>query len=424
MIKTIQTYLKNEEYKRLFDNFMSLMTLQGLNYILPLITFPYLVRVLGPEKFGLVSFASAFIGYFVIISDYGFNLSATREIAINRENNEKLSEIFSSVMIIKFILMILSFFLMLLIVFSFDKFKADWKIYIFTFGIVFGNFLFPVWFFQGMEKMRFITYLNILSKLVFTVLIFLIIKNSADFIYVPLINSMGYVLAGILSLMVIIHHFRISFTIPNFNSLHSQLQQGKHIFISSLSGNLYGQGTTFILGLTASNEVIGYYSVAERLAKSIACLSQPIAQSIYPYFSKLRHMDFDKYLSSYKKLFRYSLIFSAGISLLTLLFSKKLYILISGYYSTIGINSLRIWSIALFFTFLNVILSPMILSLNMDRYQTTMYIFVGISFLLVCYTLSYFFGAIGTSFTMLLVESLIFIGSILIINRGVNNAKQ
>jgi PST family polysaccharide transporter len=400
MIKTIQTYLKNEEYKRLFDNFMSLMTLQGLNYILPLITFPYLVRVLGPEKFGLVSFASAFIGYFVIISDYGFNLSATREIAINRENNEKLSEIFSSVMIIKFILMILSFFLMLLIVFSFDKFKADWKIYIFTFGIVFGNFLFPVWFFQGMEKMRFITYLNILSKLVFTVLIFLIIKNSADFIYVPLINSMGY------------------------NSLHSQLQQGKHIFISSLSGNLYGQGTTFILGLTASNEVIGYYSVAERLAKSIACLSQPIAQSIYPYFSKLRHMDFDKYLSSYKKLFRYSLIFSAGISLLTLLFSKKLYILISGYYSTIGINSLRIWSIALFFTFLNVILSPMILSLNMDRYQTTMYIFVGISFLLVCYTLSYFFGAIGTSFTMLLVESLIFIGSILIINRGVNNAKQ
>jgi len=122
-------YFYTEERKRLIGNIFSLSVLQALNYLLPLITFPYQVRVLGTEKFGLLAFASSTIAYFNIIVDFGFNLTAPREIAIYREDKKKLSEIISSVMQIKFILFLISLLILLFFINSFDRFKQNAIIY-------------------------------------------------------------------------------------------------------------------------------------------------------------------------------------------------------------------------------------------------------------------------------------------------------
>jgi len=263
--------------------------LQIANYILPLITLPYLARVLGPEKFGLIAFSQAFIGYFIILTDYGFNLSATRDISINRGNKEKVSEIFSSVMMIKFFLLLLALGIMSVIIFAFEKFRQDWKMYYLTFGMVLGQVLFPVWFFQGMERMKYITFLNILSKLIFTISIFIFVRKAEDYLYVPLLNSLGFIVAGVLGLWIALKDFGIEFKIPSWKEIKHQLKEGWYIFISTVAVSLYTTSNTFILGLFANNAIVGYYSAAEKIIKAIQGLSNPISQTIYPHVSKLMH---------------------------------------------------------------------------------------------------------------------------------------
>ena len=152
---TFKGMFQSRDAKRLISNFFALSVLQGVNYILPIITLTYLIRVLGAKYFGLLSFANATVVYLEIISNFGFNLTATREISIYRNDKKSVTEIFSAVMIIKFLLLIACLVLLCILVFIFEKFSHNWEIYFFTFGTVVGQVLFPVWFFQGMERKKY-----------------------------------------------------------------------------------------------------------------------------------------------------------------------------------------------------------------------------------------------------------------------------
>ena len=297
MISKLKNIANTADKKRLLSNFFSLSLLQTFTYILPLLTLPYLVRVLGVENFGLVMFAQAFIMFFNILVDFGFNLSATREVSINRDDKEKITEIFSSVMSIKFILIIVSFVILSVVVFSFEKFSSNWELYLLTFLMIIGQALFPVWYFQGLERMKYITIVNITSKLIFTLAIFAFIHNEDDYMLVPLLNGLGFIVGGIYSLWIISKHFHQKFIFQSKEAIMIHFKDSSQFFLSRLSVSIYTSTNAFVLGIFTNNTMVGYYSIAEKLYSAMQGVYQPIINTVYPYLSKNKNILF------YTKLF-------------------------------------------------------------------------------------------------------------------------
>lgn len=318
MINKIKNIANTEDKKRLASNFFSLSVLQIFSYVLPLLTLPYLVRVLGVETFGLVAFATAFITFFNILVDYGFNLSATREVSIHRENKDKITEIYSSVLSIKFILIFVSFVIFSFIVFTFEKFSSHALLYFITFISVIGQALFPIWYFQGMERMKYITIINIFSKVVFTIAIFVFVHEESDYLLVPLLNGLGILVGSLYALYIIKKDFNQSFVLQNIETMKIHFKDSSQFFLSRVSVSIYTSANAFVLGLFTDNTMVGYYSIAEKLYMAMQGLYHPIVNTIYPYLSKSKNILF------YNKLFIVIFILNLFGVIFVYLFSEEI----------------------------------------------------------------------------------------------------
>jgi len=339
--------------KKLLSNFFSLAILRGSTYILPLITLPYLIRVLGPEKFGLVMFAQAFVMFFNVLVDYGFNLTATRNISIHRNNLTKVSEIFHSVYVIKILLLFISFLIMSAIVFSFSRFSDDWQLYFVTFGLVVGQAMFPTWFFQGMEKMKFITYLTIISKIIFTLFIFILVKEQSDYMLVPVINALGMLVAGVLSMFIVYRTFMLPFVIPGIKKITEELKEGFYIFIASFQSSILANSGIFVLGLFQDNATVGYYAAIEKLAKGILGLFSPITQTLYPHTSQALKESKEKGTKLIIKYGKVVLSFTLLLVGIMILFDKEIVQFVLGSEIVKYSYLLQLFSIWIFFGVLN-----------------------------------------------------------------------
>lgn len=138
--------------KKIIENFSYLSLLQILNMALPLLVFPYLIRVLGKDVYGLVIYAQAIVGYFVVLVNFGFNIIGTKEVSINRDRKNKLNKILSSIFIIKGGLFLFSCLTLLGLTFFLQEFKQYSLLLILTLWMCFNEFIFPVYYFQGIEK--------------------------------------------------------------------------------------------------------------------------------------------------------------------------------------------------------------------------------------------------------------------------------
>ena len=195
----------SKEGKTVFANLGYLTLLQVAGYVFPLITMPYLARVIGADGFGKIAFATAVVVWFQTVADWGFNLTATRDVAQNRHDKNVVSKIFSNVFWSRCLLSIISGILLLLLIAIVPYFRENAAVILITFLIIPGQIMFPDWMFQAIEKMKYTTIFNITMKLIFTVAVFIFIRDKEDYLIQPILVTIGYLVCGVGALYLILH---------------------------------------------------------------------------------------------------------------------------------------------------------------------------------------------------------------------------
>ena len=314
------------KYKSLFESVLSLSILNLLNMVLPLVTLPYLLKIVGLSNYGAYSIVYTIIQYALLFSQYGFQFSTTRLISMNRENPEIINEIFNSTIFARLLLSFGSLFFFFVTTMFYNKHEYM-LMYIYGIGIVIGDALNPQWIFQGMEKMRYMTVVNVICKVIFTILIFVFIKEERDYIYIPLLNALGFIFSGFISLWLAQNIFHIHFYIPKIQSILTQIKEGWYIFVSNLFINLYRNSNVLVLSFFLPEASVGMYTSAEKMIKAAQSVASPISNAFYPHFAN--KIAQGSIISPLLKLSKYMALFLAFITLITIFgadFLNKLFL--------------------------------------------------------------------------------------------------
>lgn len=278
--------LKSKDGKTLASNFAWLTVLQVAGYVFPLLTLPYLARVIGVDGFGKIAFAAAVIIWMQTIVDWGFNFTATRDVAKNRDDLDKVSTIFSDVLWSRCFLLAISYIVLAVLVFTVPQFReASAAIWVSSLMLI-GHVLYPEWFFQAMERMKYITILGVLAKLVFTVAVFVFIHKPEHYILQPLFVSLGFVVSGIISLYFIIGRWGIKLKKPSFKAIITSIRESTDIFINNLMPNLYNSFSVVLLGMYGSPTMNGLYDAGKKLPMTSYQFIGVIARTFFPYLSR------------------------------------------------------------------------------------------------------------------------------------------
>ena len=358
----------NRTVKSLVNNVFNFSIFQLTNYLVPLITIPYIVRTIGVEKFGILSIALAIIQYFLIVVDYGFDISGTQKVAQASQDNKKLSLIFNSIIIIKVLIASVCFVFLLLLAKIFTDIGFYFELYIYTFLSIPAQILLSLWFFTAIEKTKYLNYINFVSRLIYLVGILLIVKSESDFILIPLINSVSLFLAGLYSYTIIIKKFDIEFTLPSLKDISYFIKDGWNIFLSNLFITLYRNSNIVILGLFVSNQLVGYYSAGEKLIKILQSIFIPINRVMYPFISrtKIAHPEESTKYIKYMVLIMGAI--TLAISLLLIVFAEPVTILVFGNEFVMTIKVIQIGGLAMFFGMINYIIGIIyMLNYNMKK---------------------------------------------------------
>ncbi len=404
---------------RVLGNIVSLYSLQGLNYALPVLVLPFLVRTLGIEKYGLIAFAQSFAQYFTILTDYGFNYSATRRIAHVRDQRDATSRVFSTVLFLKVLLLLMGALALAAVLLTVDRFRREAPLYLFAYLAVLGNVMFPTWLYQGLERMKYISIVSGAAKLLSAGALFIFIRHPRDYVLALGIQSSGMLVAGMLGLLVAVSVLGVRFCLPSYAELADTAADGWHLFVSTAAVSLYTNTNVFLVGMLAGSAQAGYFSAAEKLVRATQGLINPITLAIFPHVSSLAK---ESRGAALKFIYR-SLKWLGGLTLLPsvglVAFAGPIAAVCFGREAAGSAPVIR-W--IAFLPFLIAISSVLgvqtMVAFGLDRQFSRILLAAGMLNLVLALPLVFLFGAVGAGASVLVTETFVTATMWVVLSRG------
>lgn len=286
-IKDIMSRIKqSKDGKNVIANFGYLSLLQIAGYAFPLITLPYLARVLGAEGVGKIAFATSLMIWVQTIADWGFNLTATRDVAQHRTDKDKVSRIFSNVFWARCFLSLFAGIILAIAVVSIPYLKENSLIIFISYMLVPGHIMFPDWFFQAVEKMKYTTILNLTIKFIFTIAVFLFIHDKEDFIVQPLLSTIGYVACGMIAFYLILFKWGYKMYRPQWSEIIRTINESADVFVNNLMHNFYFSFSTILVGFWGGAVANGIYEGGNKFPTIFVNLQNVLSRAFYPFLSR------------------------------------------------------------------------------------------------------------------------------------------
>ena len=311
----------NKTAKTLFANFTYLSILEIIGLLLPLISYPYVIRTVGADNYGVVVFCQAIIAYVVIIINFGYNVSATRKISENRTNVFKIREIYSSIVYQKLLIfaicLVSGLFVLIFL-------KYDYSVILLGFiGLCIQEVFFPTWLFQGLERMKFITIITFVAKCSCLILIFLFVHDKKDYACIPVLYSIGGFFTSVLSVIILKKKFDIYFVKVSKYRMKEDFLESLPFFTSRLSAIVMERGNVLVIGTFFSYDMVAIYDLCAKIVSILKTPFSLVAQVIYPNVAKSKNM------LLVKKSIKIVLLFGAFVCLVVYLFAPNIILLLS-----------------------------------------------------------------------------------------------
>ena len=251
------------QYRVQVSNFAYLSIVQFGNMILPLIVLPFLLNRLGIDNYGLVVFSQSIAAYFAVFIRFGFNTYATQQVSRFSENKSKLNDIFINVIFFR-IVIFSNFYWRYAGLFYIFPVKYN-EVYIYSLIAAFIESLLPIWYFQGIERMKYITLINLIAKIISLICILFFVDNSLDYLIVPICYLIGSLTVLFISLFILMKHKVIKCNLPTLQSLFFYLKNSIVFVFSDLMAILKDKTNIMLLGTFVGMNAVAYYDLAEKI---------------------------------------------------------------------------------------------------------------------------------------------------------------